>query len=323
MMQLGLQAVTACTQTIIKQATDPLCHLLNRDRAHHIPLADTIGIRPSQPISTPLALQTRCDYKEIMLAFTHYPAEQYNHHPTLMIVHGLFGSARNWGVIARHLAVHRDVIAVDQRNHGASPRSASQSYPDMAADLAEVVAHIGGPIDVLGHSMGGKAAMMLALTQPQLIRRLIVADIAPVAYAHDNTQHTTAMLAMPLEGITNRGEADRRLALTVPDPSLRAFFLQSLDLKSQPPQWRLNLLVLADQMPLIVGWPDVTGQFPNATLFLSGGKSHYVLPEHRPLIRALFPKARFAKLPEAGHWLHADAPRAFEETVEVFLTAPG
>jgi esterase len=258
-----------------------------------------------------------------MLAFTHYPAERSNHQPPLMIVHGLFGSARNWGVVARHLATTRDVIAVDQRNHGLSPRHASQSYPDMAADLAEVIAHIGGPMDVLGHSMGGKAAMMLALQEPGLLRRLIVADIAPVAYAHDNTQHTAAMLAMPLDGITTRSAADRALAATVHDAGLRAFFLQSLDLKSQPPVWRLNLPVLADQMPLIVGWPDVTGSFPNATLFLSGGKSHYVLPEHRPMIRALFPKARFAKLPEAGHWLHADAPRAFEETVEAFLTATG
>jgi esterase len=274
-------------------------------------------------ISTPLALQTHWDYKVFMLAFTHYPAERPNHQPALLIVHGLFGSARNWGIIARHLAVPRDVIAVDQRNHGFSPRQASHSYPDMAADLAEVISHIGAPMDVLGHSMGGKAAMVVALTAPHLIRRLIIADIAPVAYAHDNAQHTTAMLAMPLEGITSRSEADRRLAATVPDPALRAFFLQSLDVKAQPAAWRLNLPVLADQMPLIVGWPDVTGSFPNAALFLSGGKSHYVLPEHRPKIRAFFPKARFAKLPEAGHWLHADAPRAFEETVEVFLTAPG
>ncbi|MGL4322387.1 MAG: alpha/beta fold hydrolase [Paracoccaceae bacterium] len=258
-----------------------------------------------------------------MLAFTHYPAEQSNLQPPLLIVHGLFGSARNWGVIARHLASTRDVYCVDQRNHGHSPRHASNSYPDMAADLAEVIRHLGAPMDVLGHSMGGKAAMMLALTEPRLIRRLIVADIAPVAYAHDNTQHTTAMLAMPLDGITSRAEADRRLSATVPDPALRAFFLQSLDLKSTPPQWRLNLPVLADQMPLIVGWPDVAGHCPNAALFLSGGKSSYVLPDHRPTIRALFPKARFAKLPEAGHWLHADAPRAFEQTVEVFLSAPG
>jgi esterase len=267
-------------------------------------------------------LQTRWDYKNFMLALTHYPAEETNHQPPLLIVHGLFGSARNWGVIARHLASTRNVYTVDQRNHGLSPRNDSNSYPDMAADLAEVIGHIGAPMDVLGHSMGGKAAMVLALTQPQLIRRLIVADIAPVAYRHDNTQHTAAMLAMPLDGLASRSEADRRLSATVPDPALRAFFLQSLDLKSTPPQWRLNLPVLADQMPLIVGWPDVAGQFPNAALFLSGGKSSYVLPEHRPIIRALFPKARFAKLPEASHWLHADAPRAFEETVEVFLTAP-
>ena len=256
-----------------------------------------------------------------MLAQTHYSAERPNHQPPLLIVHGLFGSARNWSVIARHLALSRDVIAVDMRNHGQSPRNTSHSYPDMASDLAEVITAAGGPMDVLGHSMGGKAAMMLALTAPVLIRRLIVADIAPVAYTHDNTRHVDAMLALPLDGLTARSEADRRLAQTVPDPALRAFFLQSLDLKSTPPAWRLNLRVLADQMPLIVGWPNVTGSFPQATLFLSGGKSQYVLPEHRPIIRNLFPKARFAKLPEAGHWLHAESPRAFEETVEVFLTA--
>jgi esterase len=329
MMYAVCKAFAPRAQTLFQQAIHPLRHLLNRDRAHEALIAwappdpHPTGIRRLQQISTPLALQTHCDYKEFMLALTHYPAEQTNHQLPLLIVHGLFGSARNWGVVARHLAATRDVVAVDQRNHGHSPRHASHSYTDMAADLAEVIAHIGGPMDVLGHSMGGKAAMMLALTSPQLIRRLIVADIAPVAYAHDNTQHTSAMLAMPLDGITARSEADRRLSATVPDPALRAFFLQSLDLKSQPPVWRLNLPVLANQMPLIVGWPAVSGQFPNAALFLSGGKSHYVLPEHRPVIRALFPKARFAKLPEAGHWLHADAPRAFEETVEVFLSAAG
>jgi esterase len=258
-----------------------------------------------------------------MLSLTHYPAESANPQPPLVIVHGLFGTARNWGVIARHLATARDVIAVDQRNHGHSPRNPDHSYAAMAADLAKVIGTLKGPVDVLGHSMGGKAAMMLALTQPDLVRRLVVADIAPVAYAHDNTQHITAMQALALDGLTSRAEADRRLAATVPDPALRAFFLQSLDLKSTPPAWRLNLPVLADQMPLIVGWPDVGGTFPGAALFLTGGRSQYVLPEHRATIRALFPKARFAKLPDAGHWLHADAPRAFEETVAVFLAAAG
>ena len=104
-----------------------------------------------------------------------------------MIVHGLFGSARNWGAVARRLADRGDVVTVDMRNHGSSPRAASQSYPDMAADLAEVIRAHNPPMDVLGHSMGGKAAMQLALTHGELIRRLVVADIAPVAYAHDQS----------------------------------------------------------------------------------------------------------------------------------------
>lgn len=241
--------------------------------------------------------------------------------PALLIVHGLFGSARNWGVIARHLASKRDVISVDMRNHGASPRASSQSYPDMAADLAEAIKAHGAPMDVLGHSMGGKAAMQLALTHAELVRKLIVADIAPVAYDHDQSGHIHAMRGLDLSNLTSRSEADRRLQASISDPSLRAFFLQSLNLKTQPPVWRLNLDVLEAEMQNIVGWPDTKGVFDHPTLFLSGGLSQYVRAEHRPAIKALFPKARFAKLPNAGHWLHAESPRAFEETAEVFLSA--
>ncbi len=261
------------------------------------------------------------DYAATMLNTTHFPATSPDGQPPLLIVHGLFGSARNWRIVAQHLADTRAVITVDLRNHGESRRDPDHSYVAMAADLAEVILANGAPMDVMGHSMGGKAAMVLALTRAHLIRRLIVADIAPLAYAHDNTGHVRAMQALSLDNLSTRAEADRRLAAVVPDPGLRAFFLQSLDLKSTPPRWRLNLPVLGDQMPLIVGWPDVTGQFDHPTLFLTGGRSDYVTPDHRPVIRALFPKARFAKLPEAGHWLHADSPRAFEETVRVFLGA--
>lgn len=256
-----------------------------------------------------------------MLATIHHPAATPTDAPPLVIVHGLYGSARNWGVIARRLADVRDVWAVDQRNHGASPRAPVHDYPAMAADLAEVIRSIGGRADVLGHSMGGKAAMQLALTQPGLIRRLIVADIAPVAYDHDQSHHIHAMRGLDLTGLTSRGEADRRLSETVPDPGLRAFFLQSLDLKSHPPRWRLNLDVLEAEMPKIVGWPGTVGRFDGPTLFLTGAESHYVRPEHRETIRALFPAARFARIPGAGHWLHAEKPREFEETVRVFLTA--
>lgn len=239
----------------------------------------------------------------------------------LLIVHGLFGTGRNWGVIARRLADRRPVLAVDMRNHGDSPRAPTQTYQDMAADLAEVIAAHGGQADVLGHSMGGKAAMVLALTRPDLVRRLIVADIAPVAYAHTQSHRIAAMKAMDLTDLSTRAEADRRLSATVEDPGLRAFFLQSLDLKSRPARWKLNLDVLDAAMPGIIGFPQVTGQYDGPTLFLTGALSDYVLPAHRPAIQALFPKARFARLACAGHWLHADKPREFEAAVATWLDA--
>jgi esterase len=253
------------------------------------------------------------------LMMHHYPATTPQGQRPLLIAHGLFGSARNWNVAAKNLATTRDVVTVDMRNHGESAWFDTQTYPDMADDLAQVIRSHGAPMDVLGHSMGGKAAMMLALTHPDLVGQLVVGDIAPVPYTHDNTQHIIAMRALPLHPMT-RGRADQALALSVPDPSLRAFFLQSLDLRSTPPRWRLNLDVLEAEMPQIVGWPEIHAQFQGRTLFLSGGKSHYVLPTHRDQIRALFPHARFVKIPDAGHWLHAEAPRAFEATVDVFLS---
>lgn len=257
-----------------------------------------------------------------MLATIRHPATAAPEAPTLLIAHGLYGSGRNWGVIARRLADRRDVVAVDMRNHGESPRFPTQSYPEMAADLAEVIESLGPqPVDLLGHSMGGKAAMQLALTRPGLIRRLVVADIAPVAYAHDQTRNARAMAAIDLSRITSRAEADAALAQDIEDPALRAFFLQSLDLRQHPPRWKLNLPVLEAEMPKIVGWPGTQGVFDHPALFLTGAESAYVRPEHRETIRALFPKARFAKIPGAGHWLHAEKPREFEETVRVFLEA--
>jgi pimeloyl-ACP methyl ester carboxylesterase len=239
----------------------------------------------------------------------------------LIIAHGLFGSGRNWGVIARRLSDTREVVAVDMRNHGASPWVASHSYADLAGDLAEVIAGLGGRADILGHSMGGKAVMHLALTQGALLRRVVVADIAPVAYDHDQSRNIQAMGSVDMAKVTTRAEADAWLATSIDDPALRAFFLQSLDLRIKPPVWRLNLDVLEEWMPSIVGWPGTQGSFAGAALFLTGANSHYVRAEHRETIRTLFPKARFAKLPDTGHWLHAEKPREFEETVRVFLNA--
>jgi pimeloyl-ACP methyl ester carboxylesterase len=239
--------------------------------------------------------------------------------PPLVIAHGLYGSGRNWGAIARRLAETRQVVAVDMRNHGDSPRSPDHSYEAMADDLASTIADHGGKADLLGHSMGGKAAMVLALSESGRVRRLIVADMAPVAYGHSQLRYARAMQAVDLAVVRRRADADAALAAAVPEPGLRAYFLQSLAVGASGAAWKLNLPVLAAEMPRIMAFPDVGGAFDGPTLFLSGGGSDYVRPEHWPRIRAMFPSARHLEIPGAGHWLHAEAPDAFAAAVVGFL----
>lgn len=237
----------------------------------------------------------------------------------LLIAHGLFGSARNWGAMARRLGADRRVVAVDMRNHGASPRGRA-GYEDMAADLAAVIADVGVQMDVLGHSMGGKAAMALALTRPELVRRLVVGDIAPVAYGHSQMPLVEAMRALDLSAVASRREADRALAERVAEPAVRAFLLQSLELRAEGgPRWAFDLDRLAGGMEAILGFPDLGGRFDGPALFLAGADSEYVRPDHEARIHALFPAARIERLPGAGHWLHAEAPEAFEAAVRGFL----
>lgn len=238
----------------------------------------------------------------------------------LVIVHGLFGSARNWMAISKRLAASRPVVAVDLRNHGDSARDASHGYGEMASDLAGVVADLGGVADILGHSMGGKAAMVLALTRAEAVRRLVVADIAPVAYGHTQMGYVEAMRGLDLSGVTRRSEADRRLAETVPDRGVRAFLLQSLAFGEEEPSWKLNLEVLGAEMPRIMGFPQIEGRFEGPALFLRGGASDYVQDAHEGAIRDLFPRAEIATLEGAGHWLHAEQPEEFATAVDAFLS---
>lgn len=237
--------------------------------------------------------------------------------PPLFIVHGLYGSARNWGVIAKRMSDRSEVIAVDQRNHGDSGWQDSHSYEDMAADLAALIDHIGGPVDLVGHSMGGKAAMVLALTRPDLVNQLVIADIAPVAYTHSQLPYIHAMRAVDLDKVVKRSDASDQLALSVPEKSLQSFFTQSLDVAGK--RWKLNLDVLEKDMPKIMSFPDIDGIYTGRALFLSGAASDYVLPHHRDRIRSLFPQARFAKIKDTGHWLHAEKPREFEASLRAFL----
>ncbi|AUH35478.1 alpha/beta hydrolase [Paracoccus tegillarcae] len=240
----------------------------------------------------------------------------------ILLAHGLFGQGRNLGGIARRLDEGRRVISVDMRNHGDSFHDDDHSYAALADDLAQVIEANGGQADVIGHSMGGKAAMMLALTQPDLVNRLVVMDIAPVAYTHDQSGYIDLMEALDLSGVDRRSEADRRLAETLHAPSLRAFFLQSLDLKSQPPRWTLNLKVLRDQMDKLVGWPDdqvTAGNFSGPVLCLAGAQSDYVDANGEAEIMRLFPQAKIQRIEGADHWLHGDKPAETAEAIADFL----
>lgn len=239
----------------------------------------------------------------------------------VLIAHGLFGSARNWGAVSKRMSDRGPVRSVDMRNHGTSTWSDDMTYTAMGQDLIASAAELGGQIDLIGHSMGGKAAMVAALQQPSAFRRLVVLDIAPVGYTHSHAHLIAAMRALDLTPLSTRPQADAALAQHVADPTIRAFLLQSLDLKSDPPAWRLNLEVLDRAMGDLVGFPTVQGVFQGPALFLSGDQSDYVLPTHRDQIRALFPRARFAKIKGAGHWLHAEKPREVEATLRAFLDA--
>ncbi|MEO0360916.1 MAG: alpha/beta fold hydrolase [Pseudomonadota bacterium] len=252
------------------------------------------------------------------LAETVYEADGDEDLPPLIVVHGLFGSAKNWRAHAKRLGPGRRRIAVDLRNHGASGWDDRNDYAALAEDLAETIEAAGGRAAILGHSMGGKAAMVLALARPDLVERMIVADIAPVAYEHDLMAEIDAMRAVDLSGLQRRAEVEAALEPHVVTPAVRSFLAQSAILDDDP-RWALNLDALDRFMAEIVGFPEADGRFEGPTLFLHGGASDYVMPEHHARIEALFPAASFKTLDGAGHWLHADAPRPFLEASNAFL----
>ncbi len=244
--------------------------------------------------------------------------------PPVVLLHGLFGSARNFGAVQKSLAARTGrVIALDLRNHGMSPHASDTSYAAMAADVAETLAEMGAlPCRLLGHSMGGKVAMRLALDRPTLVERLIIADIAPIAYQHGNRAIAEAMLALPLTPGITRAEASAGLADTVSDPQIRSFLLLNLRFgNGAPPVWQIGLRELAAGMDALQGWADGGTPYDGPTLCLTGGKSAYVPPSAHDGIRVLFPRVAFTTLPKAGHWLHAEDPAGFLGAVLPFLDA--
>jgi esterase len=240
--------------------------------------------------------------------------------PPVALLHGLFGAARNLGSVQRRLAKRFRVLALDLRNHGDSPHAPGMDYAALAGDVLETLARADAlPAALIGHSMGGKAAMRVALDQPGAVKRLLVADIAPVPYPPGFGAYAGAMAALPLAPGLTRAAADAALAPAAPDAGIRGFLLQNLRLGAAP-AWRIGLAEIAAGLPEIEGWDAPPGAaYPGPTLFVAGARSTYIQPAHRPVIRSLFPAARFVTLKDAGHWLHSDNPEGFIAVIEAFL----
>ncbi|MGF1528173.1 MAG: alpha/beta fold hydrolase [Candidatus Competibacterales bacterium] len=244
--------------------------------------------------------------------------------PPLVVLHGLFGSARNWHTLAQGWGDHQRVFAVDLRNHGQSPWDATMDYPAMAGDLQRFFQrHRLSTATLLGHSMGGKAAMAFALEHPHAVARLVVLDIAPVVYRHSHRAYIDAMAGLDLSQYQRRTAVDGALALQIPEVGIRQFLLQNLRTQDGRFSWRLNLAALAQHMDDLVDFPtDLQAKrYEGPTLFLAGEHSDYIEPAHEPAIRRLFPHAILETLPEAGHWLHAERPQAVAARVGAFLHA--
>ncbi len=235
----------------------------------------------------------------------------------LVLLHGLFGSADNWGSIAKHFSQHYQVISVDLRNHGRSPHSDSQTYAEMADDLLEVLNILGlAKIHLLGHSLGGKVAMQFATQYPEKVSKLIVVDMAMRTYPDRYTQLMDHMLAVNLSQMASRNEVDNALKDSIANLRVRQFLLTNLVKNEDQLQWRINLPALkANYATLITA---LAVHFDPPSLFIRGERSDYVQDSDITELQQHFPQAEFVTLP-TDHWVHAEQPQLFIQAVEAFL----
>ncbi|MGP9801080.1 alpha/beta fold hydrolase [Rheinheimera sp. NSM] len=255
-----------------------------------------------------------------MLLHSHSSGQQDSNTVPVVLIHGLFGSYENLGVIERSLSEQYRVLNIDVRNHGRSGHSADMNYQLMAEDLAQTLDQLNIPVAVLlGHSMGGKLAMAFALQYPQRVSKLILADIAPVAYPPRHNSIFAGLTAVDLAGISSRADADKQLAQHISEPGVRQFLLKSLVKEDDSFHWRFNLAALQANYTALVDAPLTEGCYDGPTLFIKGGDSDYILPEHKARIMQLFPQAQAKIIQGTGHWLHAEKPAAFTKLVQDFL----
>ena len=234
------------------------------------------------------------------------------------LCHGLFGQGKNWTTIAKSLAASHRVTLVDLPNHGDSPHTDDMDYEDMADSIATV---LDTPSALVGHSMGGKAAMLTALRHPDAVSRLVVVDVAPTKYrsADEFQELIDAMLAIDLDTLASRADADAALSATVESTSLRGFLLQSLRREQGGWRWQLNLPVLRAGLGEVRGWPDIDAVYEGPVLWVGGSESGYVRDEHAAAMERLFPRVRRVTVKGAGHWVHSEQPAVMTAILERFL----
>lgn len=258
---------------------------------------------------------------EISPPLLHYKVYgEHNRHRTvpLVLLHGLLGELDNWQTQAKRLAEQHYVISIDLRNHGHSPHIKGMSYREMAEDIRHLLHVLHIPrIDLLGHSMGGKVAMYLALYYPDLIQRLIVVDIAPKSYPLWHQTILQAMLTLPLAELTRRKEADFFLSSNIPNAYERGFLLKNLQRhETGHYQWKCNLPEIARHYLKIARFPQNEQRYEGKVVFIKGELSTYLQPEDRMLLAQYFPQYHWQVIKQAGHLPHVEQPHVFYQLVK-------
>ncbi len=244
-------------------------------------------------------------------------AQQPQNRLPVILIHGLFGTLDNLGVLARDLQQRHDTVQIDLRNHGLSPRAPEMNYSVMAQDIRQLIDELGFErVILIGHSMGGKASMALSAQLPERIDRIVAIDIAPVDYQvrrHDKV--FAAIRAVTEAGVMRRSEAADRMRPYLPgEEGVVQFLLKSF----QQGEWRFNVPVLWDQYENIVGWQEIPA-WHGPILFIRGGNSPYLDDRYREALLRQFPQAKAHVVNGAGHWVHAEKPDAVLRVVNRFL----
>jgi esterase len=253
-----------------------------------------------------------------MTKFLHY--QQQGSGADIILIHGLLGSLENLNMVAKSLKENYRVTNIDVRNHGLSFHENSMSYKELAQDIVSLMEELNiERSHILGHSMGGKIAMEIALEHNQKVEKLIVADIAPVAYPSHHEHIIEGLQSIDVESINSRKDADKQLSKFVDDIGVRQFLLRNLVMKNEKFSFKCNLEYIAQCYIQIMKGYEGEQQFIGEALFIKGGNSTYITTEHRDIIKQLFPNSRAKIIQGAGHWLHAEKTTAFNKVVNDFL----